>query len=222
MRLPIMNEAITSCVMCPVGRSSGVGHGGHCPFIDRARQAGEFLYFEGEPATTVWFVKRGTVLLSRATREDGGGDGARAVRRDGHFLGLEALIAPTYVDSARAVTAVKLCGAPIETVDSWLGGRDAPARMALEQTCRMMYTEAPRAAGPDGNAVRRVARWLLTDGSTAGDVPRRFVANLLGMVPETLSRALAQLSKEGAIVLTRRTVRVRDAQVLRTLAGTPE
>ena len=50
-------------------------------------------------------------------------------------------------------------------------------------------------------------------------MPRHVVASLLGMVPETLSRALAQLARTGAIEVTRQAVRIRDSQALKEAAG---
>ena len=212
---------ITSCFVCPVGKASGVGQGGRCPFVDRFRQPGEFVYLQGEPANFVWFIKTGTVVLARAMGDSSGEESARAVRHAGSFLGLEALVQPTYLDSARAATRTTLCGAPREAVDGWLGAPGTPARTALEQVLRTQAEEVPRGASPDGNAVRRVARWLVEEAreDLAPGIPRRFVANLLGMVPETFSRALARLAEAGAIEVTRRTLRIRDRQALITAAG---
>ena len=53
----------------------------------------------------------------------------------------------------------------------------------------------------------------------AHELPRRDVASLLGMVPETFSRVLARLAKLGAIEVTRRTLVVRDAEALRGIAA---
>ncbi len=220
MRVLANAGAITSCATCPVGKASDVGRGGVCPLIDRTRAAGEWIYFEGDSAGIIWFIKRGTVALLRATGEDGTADGARALRREGSFLGLEALVRATYLDGARALTEAKLCGASRDAFDAWLGARGTPARTALEQTLLTMCADTPRAAGADGVALRRVARWLLDQpGEEAPPVPRHIVADLLGMVPETFSRSLARLAEMQAIHLTRRTLRVRDHAILAAAAG---
>ena len=213
--IPLVREL--DCHACEVGRASGAGHGQMCPFIDRQRPAGTRLYAEGDPATYVWFVKAGTVVLSR-----GDGDGrARAVRSAGAFVGLEALVTDCYVDSAQASTDVVLCGATRDGMDAWLGAPGTPARTALELTLRASCADPVRRAGPDGNATARVAQWLCEADprSSTAALPRKQLADLLGMRPETLSRALASLVERGAIATTRRSVSILDAELLARLAG---
>lgn len=217
---PGSDGPITNCATCPAGRASGVGRGGRCPFVARLRPAGSYVYFQGEPADVVWFVKKGTVVLSRSPGDVAGEDSAHAVRRVGSFIGIEALVSPTYLDSARVTEDATLCGTSRENASLWLGPPETPARITLEQVLRASYAEAPRAAGADGSAVQRVARWVLEEArdGRAPSLPRHIVANLLGMVPETFSRALAQLSRRGAIDLTRKLIRVKDPDTLRDLA----
>lgn len=197
-----------------------MGQGGRCAFIDRHREAGGYLYVEEEPAEVVWFVKRGQVLLTRAVDST---EVVRTVRSTGEFLGLEALVHPTYIDSARVISAATVCGVARQHFDAWLGPPGTPARVALEQAVRATVHEVPRAAPPDGSALRRVARWLLTqteaekEKASAG-VARRDIASLLGMVPETLSRVLARLARSGAVEVTRRTIKVCDRAALETAA----
>ena len=164
------------------------------------------VYLEGYAAHTIWFVKRGTVLLSRAG--DDGADHPRLVRGPGTFIGLEALIRPTYADSARTTVPTILCGTSREAFDAWLGA-GTPARMALEQVLHATIADPPRGASADGPATRRVARWLL-DAGTPPQLPRHVVASLLGMAPETLSRALATLRHDGAIAVTPRGLQIQD------------
>ena len=82
--------AIASCSSCPCGKAAGVRYGGRCPLVDRKRGRDELLALEGDAAQTVWFIKRGTVVLSRSAAD--GVDRPRAVRGPGSFVGLEALI----------------------------------------------------------------------------------------------------------------------------------
>jgi CRP-like cAMP-binding protein len=215
LTIVMTTRPIVSCAACPCGHAAGVAFGGHCPLVDRRHAAGTTLYLEGDAGPSVWFVKRGAVLLSRA-----GPDGVvrpRAVRGPGAFLGLETLIAGRYADTARTTEPTTLCGTTRDRFDRWLGPSGTPARMVVEQLLLVAKDEATRGAAPDGPAVRRVAAWLLAP-SDRPEVPRHVLASLLGMVPETLSRALANLHEAGAIAVTRRSVTVLDRARLEELA----
>jgi CRP-like cAMP-binding protein len=215
------DKSIDSCRSCPIGKTTDIISGGTCPWVGRQRQAGELLYLQGEPARTVWFVKRGTVVLTRAGVD--GHEGPQAVRGAGTFVGLEALVRPTYQHQARLTVPSVVCAASVDTVDEWLGPPDSPARAALVQVLETVASDLPRAAGPDGPAVRRVASWLCDQAKEgmAPPIPRQVVAGLLGMTPATFSRALAALAARGTITLTRRTLRVRDPEALLAAAGSP-
>ena len=213
---PAPVRAIVCCETCPVGKASGPSR---CPFSDRRWQPGEVVQLEGASADAVGFVRRGAVVLARST--DGGGEIVHAVRSAGDFIGLESLVRPTYLDTARAITTTTVCRASHEVVDDWLGAPGTPARLALEQMLRTSSTDNPRGARPDGRAVARVARWILADhhAGNGARVPRRIVAGLLGMAPETLSRALAELARRGAIHLTRATIEIRELDALEGATG---
>ncbi len=216
--------APSRCYTCPLGVAAGVPRGGSCPFVPREREAGALLYVEGCAADRVWYIVRGYVALSREAGEAKGSGVTWAVRRPGELLGAEALVSGTYRDSAQALTPVTLCAAPREVVDHWLGPADSPARSLLQLAMRTRCNEAPRRSGADGSAPRRVARWLLDDapGGQAPPIPRHIVAALLGMLPETFSRALARLVSLGAIEVDRKAIRVADFDALLRAAGESE
>jgi CRP-like cAMP-binding protein len=192
--------------------------------VDRRRPAGALLYAAGDIAEKIFFVKHGNVLLSRDAGDAGTSSVAWAVRRSGSLVGVEALVRATYLDTARAVTDVVVCVATREHMEAWLRTRAPAARSVLDCVLLAVCADAPRRAGADGNARQRVAAWLLDQpseasaGSTAG-LPRNVIAGLLGMLPETLSRALASLAQVGAIDVTRRHVEIRDVGVLEAVAA---
>jgi CRP-like cAMP-binding protein len=212
---------ITSCVGCPVGNASNVADGDRCPMVDRKWKAGATLFEAGEPAFTVWFIKKGTVVLSKPSDNPDADGIAWAVRSAGSFLGLESLVRDTFVDSARAVTDLAACGTTLHGMEAWLEDRSKAARTVLQCTLQTQVEDSPRRASADGSAVRRVAEWLL-DGGHGQEwhgLPRRLVAGFLGMQPETLSRALASLATLGAVEVTRRSITVTDRTTLTQAAG---
>lgn len=211
-------ETVT-CESCGIGHASGIGAGGFCPFVTQAYRAGDELYVEADPVHHVWFVKQGTVVLSRR-RSDERGDRVRTVRFAGGFVGIEALVSPVYIDTARVASGAVLCQAPVQGFEQWLGSKDLPARTALEASVQAMVADLPPRAAADGSAEQRVAEWLTHECQNTLQLPRRVIADLLGMRPETLSRALASLAARGAIAVTRTDLRIMDEQALETIVRT--
>ncbi|MBL8627666.1 MAG: cyclic nucleotide-binding domain-containing protein, partial [Myxococcales bacterium] len=153
---PIKSGEITSCSTCPCGQAAGVRFGGRCPLVDRKRRTDETIYLEGDLVSSVWFVKRGTVVLSRAGED--GVEHPHAVRGPGTFVGLEGLVQATYADTARTTEPSVLCGISRAAVDTWFGPRGTPARMALEVTLATSSAAAPRAGAGAGTAGPRGGR----------------------------------------------------------------
>jgi CRP-like cAMP-binding protein len=200
--------------------AAGMGAGGtFCPFMTQNYRMGDTLYIEGDAVHHVWFVKQGTVVLSRK-RSDDRGDRVRTVRFAGGFIGIEALVSPVYIDTARVASGAILCQASMTDFEQWLGAKDAPARTALEASVRAMVADLPPRAAADGSAEQRVAEWLTHESQNTLQLPRHIIADLLGMRPETLSRALASLAARGAIAVTRTDLRIVDEQALETIART--
>jgi CRP-like cAMP-binding protein len=213
-------DGITDCTKCPVGFAAGVQHGARCPLTHRARPAGTYLYLQGQQPERVWFVKRGAVALSR-TLADNVTDGVTwTVRRTGDYVGVEAFAAVPYADSARLVCDSVLCAADLPSFQRWMHARAENASSVLRCVVLAQTQDTPRRASADGRAVQRTAAWVLEENAHPSRVrlPRREVAQLLGMLPETLSRALASLAAKSAIDLTRRTIVVRDATLLESIA----
>lgn len=203
-----MMPGITACERCPLGRASRP-----CPFLPRRYAAGDTIHGEDADAESVRFVKRGTVLLVRSTRS--GNDVVRDVVHPGSLIGVEALVRPRYADAARAMTAATLCEVSTDRLRDWLGPEGNPAHVVM--TLLASSVPEPRSAGSDGNAVSRTATWILEHDPQ--ELPRRVTAALLGIAPETLSRAIAALKRSGAIAATRTRIAILDRPLLERMAS---
>ena len=183
----------------------------------RTFEAGVTLAVEGADAERIWYVQQGSLALFREGREQDGAGIPWAVRRVGSLVGEECLVQSAYADTAVTLTPVTLCGASRESFLAWIAQVGSTASMTvMGLVIQARCAEGPRPTAAAGTAVQRVARWLADEsrGGTAPKIQRRVVAGLLGMLPETFSRALASLVALGAIETTRKEIRVRDAQAL--------
>lgn len=193
---------VPACKGCPLTS---------CPFTPKRRPAGELLHLEGAEAAHVWYLRRGRVVRIKA--QDGQGDRATRLEEGGAFLGLEALVDDRYRASARVVDDAVICRSSREAFEAWIGPPGTPARIVLEGLLGAGQTgRSPDRL--DGTALARLARWLLAEGPPPAGMKRRFLAELLGMTPETLSRGLARLAQRGAIVLGRRHLAIIDREAL--------
>jgi CRP-like cAMP-binding protein len=141
----------------------------------------------------------------------------RALRHEDSFLGIEALIDDEYQDSARAETPLLLCVASRERAMEWVAEQSEASLIVLKTVLRTEDDELIPQSSPDGTAVQRVASWILDRHQVeqTTDVPRSVIADLLGMRPETLSRALHTLDEEGLIEVSRRSFLIVDPEGLR-------
>jgi CRP-like cAMP-binding protein len=212
---------VSNCASCTLGAASQFGS---CPFHDLERPAGTILLRQGEVPQCVWFIRRGTVLLSSTT--ESGDETQCALRGPGAVVGLEALAARPTRAEAWALSDVALCRLDADSFRAWVGEADTPAgavaRLAIEEGDRRGHERVALA----GVAPVRVARFLLERLRMEGrDTPlpveQQVLARMLGMKPETMSRALARLRGMGAIA-PGRGVRIADLGALQRAAdGNP-
>jgi CRP-like cAMP-binding protein len=179
------------------------------------------LYLQGELVDKIYYVQRGTVALFRATTEESAFGRATALRGPESILGLEALSGGRYQHSAQAESDVVLCVASTDLFMDWLGPVDTPSTAVLRQVLRAEEEDVELSSARPQRSDERVAVWLLKSHEGEGALPRKVLADLLGMRPETLSRVLGRLSAAGAIAHTRTSVRILDRARLCDIAGVP-
>lgn len=212
---------IESCASCGLGRASGPLA---CPFHDVAFAAGSLLLTQGEIPTTIWHVRDGSVLVSSLSVD--GEETACSLRGAGAMLGLEALTGAATSYEAWALSDVVVCRMDLASFRSWLGPLDRPAGVialkAIEESERQRDDRVILA----GRADVRVARFLLerlrfSDLDSPLPFEQQVLARMLGMKPETLSRALQRLRDKGALA-PGRTVRVASRAHLEAVASSDD
>lgn len=221
--LPVLPRDATpdGSLRCLIGKAAGCGSGGRCPLTPRAVAAGTMMCIEGASVDRVWYVLSGTVALVRDVGEQRGAGVPWSTRRAGTLVGDEALVQNEYADTAVALADVTACSAEVGVFRAWVASVDADAaRTLMEVLIRGRSADGPRPSSAEGTAARRLARWLADEcrGGVAPAFPRTLLAGLLGMLPETLSRALSSLVASGAIAVTRARIEIVDADKLLSLA----
>jgi CRP/FNR family cyclic AMP-dependent transcriptional regulator len=217
MKLPRATAVTGACAACVLGRAS---NGDGCPFHDTTFTAGSVILRQGEEPSCVWLLRAGTVLLTSTTA--GGEETECALRGPGAMIGLEALTRRPAGYEAWALSEVTLCRLSSESFRAWVGDLQTPAgavaALAIEEGERRRGERVALA----GQARQRVARFLVERLRLEGDnhplpVEQQVLARMLGMKPETMSRALARLRDAGAIA-GGRGVRIIDPEVLERIA----
>ncbi|MDZ7592099.1 MAG: Crp/Fnr family transcriptional regulator [Rubrivivax sp.] len=172
-----------------------------------ALQRGGKLFHCGERVSHIHFVVAGELLAVRYLR-----DGSEAVMqraRGGEFFAQSAMLVPHYSCDARAACASEIVRLPVEALRDTLAadGRFALAfagQMAADLRRQCTRVERLRIK----RARDRVRHYLVCEGPLAADARLQDWAHELGLEPETLYRALAELETGGEIVREGRAVRL--------------
>ena len=171
-------------------------------------EAGETVFFEGDPADNLYNVTKGCVRLAKLLP-----DGRRQITGflfPGDFLGLAYV--DSYAFSAEAITNMRVCLFPRSRFQALLN--DFPA---LEKRLLGMASNELAAAQDQllllgrKSAKEKVASFLLTlqrrrpsnPDANMIELPmtRSDIADCLGLTTETVSRTFTKLSEEGLIAL---------------------
>ncbi len=213
----MFDQPVEDCRLCPIGSASSPKS---CPFVRGRHTSGTMLCSQGEPASSLIFVRRGYVALSALGPD--GGETAISIRGPGALLGLEVLTGMPVAREARAVGPVATCSLPRSAIAGWLGAEHGPMRALLGIAVNELGRERFEDALRTGSSVRRVAAFALACGGVLGTERRGMnkgvAARLLGMRAETFSRSLRWLADRG-LVDSRRGLRVLDADRLARVAG---
>ena len=212
----LSNNPVNDCNSCALGMASGPGR---CRLTPAAREPGATLCAQGERPRAVYFVKEGFASLSAVSPR--GSELVLTLRGPASLLCTEALRGEPSPYEVRALSRIKLCGIGGDAMNQWVGPEHSPARAVLELILSEAKLQRDEVGYRQGECLARVARFALAHARFLADRPnavrKQVVARLLGMRPETLSRCLTRLERDG-VVDASRGVRVLDSRRLAAIA----
>jgi len=194
MRAAMLKEGVKSCGECPLGPES------RCRFAPKKVAAGTQVWSQGEDEVPLLFVKEGVLGLTASDAD--GRELLAGVRGPKSMLGLEALRNEPARATVVALTETTVCRTTVRD----LGPDRTPHESAtlLDFALDELGQQSRDVDLRSGPALSRVARFLLRHGSLLAPGRRapfskRHVAALLAVRPETMSRCLRTLEREGLI-----------------------
>jgi CRP/FNR family transcriptional regulator, anaerobic regulatory protein len=188
---------------------------------------GQSVFFEGDPADSLFNVKLGVVKLFKLLVD--GRTQITGFLFPGDFLGLALL--NKYPFSVEAVTAAELCKFPRAEFESLLLRFPALERRLLGNASHELASAQDQMLLLGRKtAQERLATFLLMMQKRAASpsaptivilpMSRQDIGDYLGLTIETVSRTVTRLKKSGAIELPDpNRVLIHDADALKTLSG---
>lgn len=188
-------------------------------------ERGQRAFHAGAPLEALYVIRRGS--LKSVAPEGDGGERIAALHLPGELLGLDALGEARHRCHAEALEPVEACALPMAALPALLLAHP-PLQAALLQAIgrAVANDQAHMETIARRQAHERLAHFLLglhvrgvdPGAPLALGLRRREVAEYLGLVIETVSRAFTRLRDEGLIEVRGRAVRVLDAEGLRACA----
>jgi CRP/FNR family transcriptional regulator len=193
----------------------------------RPLKTDEYLYAQGEQCQSLYAVKSGS-FRSFISNADGA-EQTLGFYLPGELMGLDALQFGRFTCSAVALETSNVCAVPLSSLNELC--TEIPGLQI--QMMRILGKEI--AADHDKiillghrTAKERIATFLLMLSRRYGalgfsgtlfnlSMPRRDIANFLGLTIETVSRQLAELSKQGVITVKQRDVQINDLDSLKAI-----
>ena len=188
---------------------------------------GQSVFFEGDPADSLFNVKLGVVKLFKLLVD--GRTQITGFLFPGDFLGLALLNKYSY--SAEAVTAAELCKFPRLEFENMLVRFPAlEQRLLINASNELASAQDQMLLLGRKTAQERLATFLLMMQKRAalpGDpnivilpMSRQDIGDYLGLTIETVSRTVTRLKKSGVIELPDpNRVLIQDADALKTFSG---
>lgn len=192
--------------------------------------AGQVIFHQGQPPFAIYCLSTGSAKIYKTANT-----GARTIIRvlgPGELLGYRAVLSnEPYAATAETIRPATVCVVTREAFMEILRASPGLCMRLLAKMARELRISEEQLVTVVNEPVRkRLARLLLLmleAGGTPGranslvpaDYQRNEMAQMIGTTPESLSRALALLSSQGLVRVTRKEIRVVDPERLAAVAG---
>ncbi|AMR81198.1 Crp/Fnr family transcriptional regulator [Cupriavidus nantongensis] len=192
---------------------------------------GEFLYLMGDPVTSVYAIRAGTIK-THVTTEDGRTQ-VVAFHFPGDMVGLDSLVRPHYASYATALEDTKLClfaADALRVAAATLAPLGSQLLLALDgQLQRARAVQTMLALMTAEERLVTFLLWLADGFALRGFSSSAFVLRMsreeigsyIGLTLETVSRQFSRLAEGGLITVRHRTITLLDKPALRAIAARP-
>lgn len=199
--------------------------------IDKSRplKKGEHLFHQGEPFTSVYAIRAGTIKSYTITNE--GEEQITGFFFPGELVGLAGFDENSYPVSAKILETTTVCEIPFERLDDLSGQLPELRRQILRTMSKEIRDEQQMMLLlSKKNAEQRVATFLIklsqrfkARGYSASQfrlsMSRNEIGNYLGLAVETVSRIFTRFQKSELIRVDGKEVEILDLEQLYTLSG---
>lgn len=198
-------------------------------FHEKGFSSGEYLYYSGDPAESLFIIAEGRVKLLRHTTS--GKDVLLDLLIPGEFLGgLSTTSGSTYFETAQALTQVCALTISRENFRAILTRYPDVGMQVLDLlTARLEAAHDIIHRLSSQSADQRIADTLLNLAAKLGEnhevglliqtpLSRDELANMTATTPETVSRVISQFQRDGLINTGREWIAVTNIDALREIA----
>ncbi len=192
-------------------------------------QRGELIYRSGVPFSSLYFIQRGSVKTEVCTIN--GSMEVTAFYLLGELLGLDGVGCDVYPADAVALEETWLCELPFSEMKRMCNTCEEFQQALILRMGRTINADVYQWALARNLKAKQKVAWFIFDlfkrvrsrkASESCNIPlpmrKTDIANYLGLAPESLSRALHALEKEGMIVNKMKSIYLTDIQKAQTLS----
>ncbi len=186
----------------------------------RSVRAGEFLYFEGQPADLLWMMQCGEARTLRSSRS--GRITTLELLRPGQLFGMAAIIEDSpYSDSAQVVVSGEAWSVRQKAIAAVVRERPEFGRSLLALVARRLQNAHDRLCSFANDSVTaRLAQTVLDEAQDDRvELTRRILGECAGTTVETTIRILRGFERKGWIEGGVGWIRILDREAIETAAA---